>query len=240
MKSLNILAIFCFMGLNAICQLTDEMILQLSPQDMLEVGINAGKLQIVKTAIAKGADINKAESLPLCLAIRAANRGAGLSPGEEEEAYAALFGGTPPPHNTYVELTRWLLQNGANPNIDPDLLRENPPLLVAAEERDLETSRLLLSFKADPNIKNQSGNTALHILSIPIAMALPYEAGPEIAKLLIANGAKNIKDNNGYTPLARAKEDLEIIENTPFWKESPFYNNLTTSFKRLIEIYQNM
>ncbi len=205
---------------------------EMPPQDMLDYGITFGNLQVIKNAIAKGGRLNNGVNVPLCAAIAGANR-----TEEFNEAISSMTGGNPPSRESYITLIRWMLQNGADPNILPDNISEKPPLLTAVEYRDLEITALLLASKANPNIRNQIENTALHVLGgAPPALALPFEKGPEIAALLISKGAKSTKNEDGLTPLALAKEFLAMIENNESWTSLPFYESLVQNHKKFIEI----
>jgi len=119
---------------------------------------------------------------------------------------------------------------------------DEPPLLLAAQNRDIEIIKLLLDFKADPNSRDASGSTALHILGMPIGFHYPYKNSPEIAKLLISKGAKMTKiPLTGETPLAGVKETLRVIEDSASpWKDYSFYNELVNSLKNLIDIYSKL
>ena len=196
-KFLSFLVFFSLYILNISSQITDEYISQLPPQDMLHYGIMQGNLKIVKEAIEKGTDKNK---LPLRSAIQSANK---YSKNGESDL---SFGDKPATRNMYIDVIKFLLQKGTDLNVSLDLLSEEPPLIVAAQSRDIDAVKLLLSYKANPNVKDQGGNTVLHILAVPVAVPLPYDAGPEIAKLLISNGAKNLKNENGKTPLDLRKK----------------------------------
>ena len=211
---------------------------QLPPQEMLEYGALFGNLEIVRLAISKGANINFSEKVPLCKVINGANPPSTPEDGNFVQMLASAFGIKIPQRNTYIELLDWLLQNGAKPNVSSDNNQDNIPLLVAVEYRDLEIIRILLDFKADPNSKSQTGITALHILSIPSPFPYPYKNAPEIANLLISKGAKMISDENIQKPLLMARENLGILEESSSpWRDYPFYVELVTSIKRLIEIY---
>jgi ankyrin repeat protein len=109
---------------------------------------------------------------------------------------------------------------------------------MAAEYRDLEVIKLLLDFKADPNSKSQTGTTALHMLTIPAPFPYSYKNAPEIAKLLISKGAKMFSNESISTPLNMAMENLRILEDKSSpWKDYPFYDEMKTSIKSLIDIY---
>lgn len=64
-------------------------------------------------------------------------------------------------------------------------------LFRAVEEDDIEVVKLLIETGVNVNVKNDNGDTPLHIVR-----------NVEIAKLLVKNGADiNARNNNGDTPL---------------------------------------
>jgi len=197
-----------------------------------------GNLDIVKNAIANGADVNYREKLPLCKAIYGANPPTTSDEGNYLQMMASIYGLTVPPRTTYIELIKWLLQHGAQANASSDFDSDNIPLLLAAEFRDLEVIKLLLDFTADPNSRNQTGTTALHKLTFPAPFHYHFKDAPEIAKLLISKGAKLVSNENTPSPLDMAKENLLILEDSSSpWRDYPFYNEMVNSVKSLIEIY---
>lgn len=225
-----------FLFYQAVSQEMD--IRQLPPQDRLELGAMFGNLEIVKAAMADGADINYSEKLPLCKAIYGANPPTSSDEGNYVQMMASIYGITIPPRKTYIELIKWFLQNGAQANASSDFDSDNIPLLLAAECRDLEVIKLLLDFKADPNSENQTGTTALHKLTFPVPFHYPFTDSPEIAKLLISKGAKMISGEYIPSPLNMAKENLMILEDSSSpWRDYPFYDEMVNSIKSLIEIY---
>ncbi len=218
-------------------QVTDDLIQQMTPKDLLYFGVFMGNLQYVKSALSKGADINPGEGNPLCLAISSAGR----QVFEENGAGSSIEDSGLPSRSAYISVVKWLLQNGADPNILPDNYDEEPPLLLAAYNRDLEIVKLLLDFKANPNLQNHYGNTAFHILAgIPVALPLPYEAATEIAGVLLSAGAKNMNNYDGESPLTVARNNLGLIENVPVWESMPFYKSIINGYKGLIDIYNKL
>ncbi|MBA3954931.1 ankyrin repeat domain-containing protein [Candidatus Dependentiae bacterium] len=97
-----------------------------------------------------------------------------------------------------------ILSLGANPNIRG---KNNSTILhKAAEIGNKELVRLLLDNKADVTVKDDDGNTPLHIL-IQSLIAKGTTIGTDnfitIAKMLLANRADvDAKNNEGLTPLA--------------------------------------
>lgn len=227
---------------------------QLHPQDLLNLGLGNCDLDIIKSAIAKGADINYIEEVngqfPLCMAIIFA--GNARFPDEEtvltsqiRDYGAAVFSGRSVSdlRRDYIEIITFLLQKGAKVNVPSDLYPyEKIPFLIAAENRDIEIINMLLDYDADPNTGDDGGVTALHLLGIAVPVSLPFKDSPEIAKLLISKGARMTEiDMTGATPLTSTREELQIIEDSSsHWQDYPFYNELVNSLKSLIDIYSKL
>jgi len=227
---------------------------QLHPQDLLNLGLGNCDLDIIKSAIAKGADINYIEEVngqfPLCMAINFA--GNARFPDEESVLTSqirdygdAVFSGRSVSdlRRDYIEIITFLLQKGAKVNVPSDLYYyEKIPLLIAAENRDIEIINMLLDYNADPNTGDDGGVTALHLLGYAVPFSYPFKDSPAIAKLLISKGAKMTKIHmTGETPLASTKETLRIIEDsTLHWQDYSFYNELVNSLKSLIDIYSKL
>ena len=232
---------------------------QYPPQDLLNLGIGNCDMDIIKSAVAKGVDLNNQlegagiSVFPLCRAIGAAIDA--ILPGEGgfiasqiRDYGAEVFSGRSAPviRQDYIEIIRFLLQKGAKATVAPDFSSDNIPLLLAAHNRDIEIVKLLLDFNADPNSRDMMGNTALHELGLVVAVPLPYKNAPEIAKLLISKGARMVKNSdgeggsNGETPLTLTKSQLNIIQSpeASYWRDLPFYNEVVSSLKSLIEIYR--
>ncbi len=226
---------------------------QYPPQDLLNLGIGNCDMALIKSAIAKGADVNKQfegagiSTFPLCSAIGAASSvmlpaDYSIIAGQVLEGGSDVYSGRSVGElrRDYIEIIRFFLQNGARANVSSDFNSDNIPLLLAAKNRDIEIIKLLLDFKADPYISDDMGMTALHALGEPVAVPLPYKDAPDIAKLLISKGAKMTKVHlTGETPMAIVKSRLNIIQSpeASYWRDVPFYNELVSSFKALIEIY---
>jgi hypothetical protein len=231
---------------------------QYPPQDLLNLGIGNCDLELIKSAISKGADLNRqfegagVSVFPLCVAISGASDvmlpgEASIIAGQIREYGSGVFSGrtTSDIRRDYIEIIRFLLQKGTKATVPPDFGTENTPLLLAAQYRDIEIIRILLDFKADPNSHDMFGNTALHVLGLPVAIPYPYKNGPEIAKLMITKGARMYKNSdgeggpNGDTPLTLAKTNLNLLQSGEGsnWKDYPFYNELVNSLKALIDIY---
>lgn len=99
-----------------------------------------------------------------------------------------------------VELTRALLQAGANPNLRE---KDQPALLEAVTLRDPEVVRLLLERGADLKSVDSSGTTAL--------MVSAFNGDALIAKLLLDHGADPaIGDRAGVTAAEYARDSPAI------------------------------
>ena len=93
-----------------------------------------------------------------------------------------------------VDIVRWLVENGANPNVGGHRYK---PLTLAAAHGYTEIIRLLLEGRANIEARDQSGWTSL-------AHAVWQDRGSSIA-LLLAHGANpNARGPRGETVLMRA------------------------------------
>ena len=103
------------------------------------------------------------------------------------------------------EIVELLLDRGANINAG-----KWPALHGALDAGCFDIVELLLAKGADVNIRDDKGNTPLHIAASYAAWRFP-----KIVELLISNGADiNAKDNNGRTALSYAVQGgrIEIVE----------------------------
>jgi hypothetical protein len=234
---------------------------QSPPQDLLYLGICNCDLDIIKSAIAKGADVNKQlegagiSTFPLCSAIGAASgvmlpADYSIIANQVRTEGSDVYSGRSVSdlRRDYVEIIRFLLQKGAKATIPPDFDSDNIPLLLAAKYRDLEIIKLLLDFKADPNSRDMFGKTALHVMGLAEAVPYQYKNAPEIANLMISQGARVLKSAdgeggpNGETPITLTKSQLNIIQSPEalYWRDVPFYNEIVNSLKSLIDIYSKL
>jgi ankyrin repeat protein len=101
-------------------------------------------------------------------------------------------------NNQNVEAVKFLLSNGANPNVFDTY--GNTALMNASGRKDRhEIIPLLLSRNVEVNAYNNTENTALHFL------ANGNVESPEEIRLLVKRGAKvNDQNSYGYTPLHNA------------------------------------
>jgi uncharacterized protein len=103
-------------------------------------------------------------------------------------------------------MTQMLLEHGADPDIK-DTLINSPPIIYAAGNGGLEIIKLLLEYKADPNLTGYGG-----ICALGGAASKGYL---EVVKLLISNGAEvNNQNFLAVTPLmlAASSGHIEIVK----------------------------
>jgi ankyrin repeat protein len=80
---------------------------------------------------------------------------------------------------------------------------QKDPTLLLKDTKDVDTTKLLLQLKADPNTKNNYGHTPLHDASMT--------GKGDMARLLLqANADPNTKNNYGITPLHWASTNREV------------------------------
>lgn len=98
----------------------------------------------------------------------------------------------------HIEATKFLLSQGADPNIKNNL--GETPLHQAAEISQAKLVKILLKYKADPNSQQNDGNTPLHQSS--------YKGDVSIVNILLQNKADPNIENSvfGKTPLHYAVE----------------------------------
>ncbi|XP_010310664.2 ankyrin repeat domain-containing protein 34B [Balearica regulorum gibbericeps] len=113
-----------------------------------------------------------------------------------------------------LRLTRLLVEGGAYINESND--RGETPLMVACRTKHVDAQsaskekivKYLLENKADPNIQDKSGKTAL-------MHACMEKAGPEVVSLLLSKGADpSLQDHSNCSALVYAinSEDRETLE----------------------------
>jgi ankyrin repeat protein len=99
----------------------------------------------------------------------------------------------------YIEIVKFLLDAGADPNIASNNQLKVAPLHSACAISNYEIAELLIKHGADVNAKQTQGVTPLH--------SAAHNGQPALAKLLIENGADlNARMDNGQTPALMAEE----------------------------------
>ena len=107
-----------------------------------------------------------------------------------------------------IHTTRTLLESGYDPNIQDG--NGNTALILSIIDNDIDAVELLLEYKADTNIKNLGGATALQF-ALDIAWVQNYE----IAELLVSQGADpNVVDKYNDTPLMTICQNADEIDPT--------------------------
>ncbi len=96
---------------------------------------------------------------------------------------------------SYYNTTKFLLENGANVNAQDS--EGNTVLMNKSSLGKLDFVKLFLAHKADPNLRNRAGQTALMLADFD----------PDVVLQLIKSGADiNIRDNQGRTAVFYAAE----------------------------------
>lgn len=138
----------------------------------------------------------------------------------------------------HVELVTMLLNAGANPNVQdyPAPSADNEPIekindfsaLMYAVQKNTPSFKsialLLLRHKANPNLQNKNGHTALSIAAM-------HHNSPMVKLLLKNNANPNILDNDSYNPLFLA---LRHYESSPSFGETK--NIITLLIQHNIEV----
>ena len=169
----------------------------------LQNAAHSSTLEMVKVLVEAGADVNPKNGGETPLHKVAANDERDIleiakylvSKGAEIDAKNS-YGGTPlyiaSDNNRASDFAVWLLEQGADPNVQVKA-DERTPLLKAASKVQERTIVKLVEKGADVNVRGHDNNTPLHYASYGIV---------EAAKSLIEAGADiNALNDRGETPL---------------------------------------
>jgi len=191
-------------------------------KDALSMAITNGHFDIAYYLIEKGADVNQADArgfTPLYWAVDVRNM-------EVAPNFPWIVTEDPLP------LIRQLLEVGAEPNhrinaVSRARMHEGTPMVLfgsaltrAAFSGDLETTKLLLEYGADPHIKSVENESALSVASgsgfiMGFHKWRPISERLEVIKLLVEEYGLDVNnyDNYGLTPLMMAANlgEIEII-----------------------------
>lgn len=98
-----------------------------------------------------------------------------------------------------LEVVKFLLENGANPNLTSNNSFQVAPIHSACAISHFEIAAILIAHGADVNAKQAQGYTPLH--------SAAHNGKTELVKLLVDNNANtNAKTDSGQTPLEMALE----------------------------------
>jgi len=124
--------------------------------------------------------------------------------------------------NGYIDMTRSLLESGANPNIVDDY--GETALMVASIEDETEIIKLLLDRGASINIQDIDGNTAVMNASI--------YGNIDVVRILLDRGASiNIINNDGYTVLDLASRRGGHQDIVRLFKQHEASRNVQRKFR---------
>ena len=197
----------------------------------LHSAASANRAEAIKLLVSHGADVNAADNYgetPLTAAARldateAVN--ALLDARADPNRFTTLgeAQGWGPLHYAAskgnVKIARDLLQHGAKPDAmtvkDPSNGRRSTPLLLALDFNNPEVAKLLLQFKANPNLPDSAGRH-------PLLLAISNRHSADLAKALLEAGAdvNAPVSNDGWRPLqlATAVKDQALVETVLAFK----------------------
>ncbi len=111
-------------------------------------------------------------------------------------------------------VVREFLDKGIPVNSADD--RKRTALHFASTRRDSDMVQLLLSYSANPNVRDSNGNTPLHLAACT--------NNTDTVRLLLAAGTDvSSKDNHGFTPLSYAQSHLRHLTRTRASCDLPLY-----------------
>lgn len=120
---------------------------------------------------------------------------------------------------TNYDIVEILLKAGASPNVGNSF---NTPLTLAIEKGDVKLVQLLLSHKADTNLKDNFNRIPL-LNAVKQAIDKKSTVTLEIVEALLKAGANPNIGDNFDTPLALAieKEDVKLVQLLLTYKADP-------------------
>ena len=159
-------------------------------QTLLTIAANRGNPALVKKLLERGAPVDAKNKTGLTTLMELSSRG--YSPAAD---------------NWKTEIINLLLKSGANPNtVVESEYGCDSPLIYAARFGQLDFVKLLLSYKADANLKCRDGSNALNQLS--------SDSNPNygaLVKILVDAGADvKAAGESGVTPLMTAVDARDI------------------------------
>lgn len=175
-------------------------------------------IELIKSLIEKGADINKQENYTRCLSIACfkndikvvkylIDKGADVNIedcyGETYLYWECLK------YNTNMEIVKCLVENGANINKQNKMYKNS--LHIACHRNKTELAKYLVDNGANVNIQNKAGDSSLHIAF--------NQKNIELLKYLVDNGADvNLERNNEKTILYEVciEKNVELIKYLEF------------------------
>jgi ankyrin repeat protein len=179
----------------------------------------AGNRRVIAQLLAKGADVNAADSdgsTPLIKASAAGDAATvrllishGAKVNSEINTFTPL---TAAAWYGHTDIVRVLLDNGADVNAKDAYLRMTPLGAAALFERE-EIARMLIDKGADVNLDMQASYGMTPGTPLMIA-AYTESLRPELTRLLLARGAKaGYTTPEGHTAVTRAREkgDTEVV-----------------------------
>ncbi len=150
---------------------------------LLELAIDSGIIDVVKEVLDSGAN-----------------------PNFKHDGMTALFYAVS--LNKPSDIIALLIEHNADPNIRTDEEYGFTPLHYAIANKNIPVTNMLLMNRADPNLQDHYGKTALHHIMLH---NFHEEKLYEIVNILLYHGAKiNLQDDIGRTPIYYA-----IIKNKP-------------------------
>lgn len=190
-------------------QVKDEVL----GRSALHYASEQGLFQVVKKLVELGLDVNSPSEnpkgkgfTPLLLACFKAREARLLNPEvrrvkdnkkvKNHPLATAMIEG----RKAYVDLIAFLLERGANPNAKSTDASGTAPLHLSVEGGDVEATALLLSHKADPNIRLGMGSLT------PLFFAAREGLVETAVQVLDAGADVNAKDQYGFTALHEAAD----------------------------------